>query len=229
MILPARGRISQGFSGQHLAVDIAGGYRSPIFAPHAGQITATGQMGTGTNDAGLAIDIDAGRFKSRLAHNDEIITTPGQNVVQGQHIGYQGYTGFTIPSGIEGTHCHWVLWDNGVRVDGTKYINDTTEEKMTPAAINLGFMTAFNRAAYPQEIKAYTGADPEFFQQTLYNNNLMFRTKAANYDQTERALKVTYKQLDELRKKPQALDRAKVDLALKEAQEALDAVKKLKE
>lgn len=122
MKLPAQGNISQGFTPTHLAVDIAGPYRSPIVAPHSGTVTAAGQMGTGTNNAGLAIDITGGQFKSRLAHNDQILVSVGQTVQEGQQVGLQGFTGYTIPSGQAGTHCHWVLWDNGTRVDGRNYI-----------------------------------------------------------------------------------------------------------
>lgn len=127
MIKPVNGNVTQGFHSAHLAVDIAGPHRSPVYAPHAGRITVAGQLGSGTNDAGLAIDIDGGRFKSRLGHNDEILVSVGQNVTEGQHIGYQGYTGYTQPDNVVGgSHCHWVLWDNGTRVDGRQHISTTS-------------------------------------------------------------------------------------------------------
>lgn len=123
MRYPVDGRISQGFHAGHQAVDIAGMHRAPVYAPHAGRITHAGQLGSGTNDAGLAIDINGGRFVSRLGHNDQIIVSVGQNVAEGQHIGYQGFTGYTQPDNVvQGSHVHWVLWDNGTRVDGRNYI-----------------------------------------------------------------------------------------------------------
>lgn len=129
MRYPAQGPVTQGFSTTHLAIDIGGEagkyFGTPILAPHDGTITAAGQMGTGTNDAGLAIDVTGSRFKSRLAHNNQILVSVGQVVKEGQQIGTQGYTGYTIPDNQpSSSHCHWVLWDNGVRVDGRNYIKD---------------------------------------------------------------------------------------------------------
>jgi septal ring factor EnvC (AmiA/AmiB activator) len=128
MRLPAQGRISQGFSSAHQAIDIAGGFDTPIVAPHTGRISAAGQMGSGTNDAGLAVDVDGGRFKSRMAHNNRILVKVGQQVSEGQQIATQGYTGYTRPDNvIQGTHSHWVLWDNGTRVDGRRYLTTNAQ------------------------------------------------------------------------------------------------------
>lgn len=129
MIRPAQGGVGQGFSTSHPAVDIGGAeyFGTPIVAPFSGTITAAGQMGSGTNDAGLAIDVtsDDGTRRTRLAHNDRILVTVGQRVSQGEQIGTQGYTGYTQPDNtINGTHCHWVLWINGVRVDPLDYVTN---------------------------------------------------------------------------------------------------------
>lgn len=124
MILPSNGRVSQGFHSAHMAVDIVDDFRSPIVAPEDGQITFTGQMGSGTNDAGLVVQIGNTNSRAhRLCHLDEILVSAGQTVKQGQIVGLMGYTGYTQPDNvIQGTHLHWVMWDGGVRVDGRNYV-----------------------------------------------------------------------------------------------------------
>lgn len=92
-------------------------YRAPtgsnIYAPHGGKITHSGSLG----DCGLAIDIDGGRFKSRLCHNSKLLKLVGNQVNEGDVVALSGATGAAV-----GAHCHWVLWDNGNRVDGSKYV-----------------------------------------------------------------------------------------------------------
>lgn len=132
MKYPSNGIITQGFHPAHLALDLRAGYRAPVYAPHAGTITHAGQLGSGTNDAGLAIDINGGRFVSRLGHNDQILVSVGQQVSEGQHIAYEGYTGYTQPDNVvAGSHVHWVLWDNGTRVDGRNYITQGASMSVT--------------------------------------------------------------------------------------------------
>ncbi len=164
MRYPAQGSVTQGFSSSHLAVDIGGQtyFGTPIVAPHAGKITAAGQMGSGTNDAGLAIDVTGGQLKSRLAHNDQILVSVGQDVSEGQQIGTQGFTGYTQPDNTKaGTHCHWVLWDNGVRVDGRNYINNNGEDmaNLSHASIQTMYNIAFDKDVYPVPADVFTAYD----------------------------------------------------------------------
>lgn len=91
-----------------------------VYAPHAGKITLTGTQGA----CGKAVDIDGGRFKSRLCHNSVYKVSVGQQVSEGQLVALSGATS-NVPIS---PHVHWVLWDNGTRVDGSKYI--TEEEEM---------------------------------------------------------------------------------------------------
>lgn len=131
MRYPCNGEITRGFSASHTALDMAkyvgAGAASlgmPIVAPHSGKVTVAGNLG----ECGLAVDIDGGRFKSRLCHNDTVTVSVGQSVSEGQQIGTMGHTGLTVPSGPGGTHTHWILWDNGVRVDGSKYVVQSTQD-----------------------------------------------------------------------------------------------------
>lgn len=155
---PVDGNVTQGFHSAHLAVDIAGPHRSYVYAPHAGKVTYAGQLGSGTNDAGLAIDVDGGTYKSRLGHNDQIIVSVGQQVSEGQHVGYQGFTGYTQPDNVvAGSHCHWVLWENGTRVDGRRYITATPTPVPVPSiAPNQRILE--NQSGVYQRAEPRTGA-----------------------------------------------------------------------
>ena len=125
MIKPSNGWVSNGFSSSHMAVDIVSGFRSDVVAPVSGKVTATGQMGSGTNDAGLVVQIGTTVDGHRLTHLDEILVSVGQNVSQGQVVGRMGFTGYTQPDNVvAGTHVHWVMWKDGVRVDGLNYLTN---------------------------------------------------------------------------------------------------------
>lgn len=134
MRLPSNGSVSQGFHSAHLAVDIVAGYRRPIVAPEAGVVSYSGQMGSGTNDAGLVVQIGDETNGHRLCHLESYVVSRGQRVAEGQLVGYEGYTGYTKPDNvIQGSHLHWVMWRNGQRVDGRRYVNQTQGDKpMTP-------------------------------------------------------------------------------------------------
>lgn len=124
MIYPSNGDITQGFHTNHLALDIRAGYQQPVYAPHKGVVTHAGQLGSGTNDAGLALDIDGGIYKSRLGHNDRLFVKVGDHVNEGDLVAYEGFTGYTSPDNVvAGSHVHWVLWYNGERVDGRLHVN----------------------------------------------------------------------------------------------------------
>jgi murein DD-endopeptidase MepM/ murein hydrolase activator NlpD len=134
MTSPTWGRISQRFHLWHTALDITNSYRTPIKAPEAGKVTFVGQMGSGTSNAGLVVQIgDPSGNGHRLCHLDSFIVKTGQSVTQGQVVGYMGYTGFTIPAGIKGTHLHWVMFRGGKRVDPLNYVSVPTGPDPIPA------------------------------------------------------------------------------------------------
>lgn len=173
MIKPADGGKGQGYSKAHQAIDWGSNkyFDTPIIAPFSGTVTATGQMGSGTNDAGLAVDIVSSQFKVRLCHLNSISVKVGQNVSEGQEIGRMGYTGYTIPKGIGGTHCHIVLWVNNVRDNIEKYItkpykvNGVNMDKITKEQENLlSFLATGDNPG--------KGYDYRFTGQPLYGSSL---------------------------------------------------------
>jgi hypothetical protein len=134
MTSPTWGRISRGFSWYHTALDIVNTYRTPIKAPEAGVVTWVGQMGSGLSNAGNVVQIGnpAGNAH-RLCHLDSYIVKSGQSVSEGQVVGYMGYTGFTNPTGIGGTHLHWIMFRAGKRVNPLNYVSVPTGSAPIPA------------------------------------------------------------------------------------------------
>lgn len=70
---------------------------------------------------GQVVEIDHGNgLKTLYAHLDKVLVTEGQEVAQGQHIGYMGCTGSVYSSsGGDGTHLHFTVWGewNGRKAD----------------------------------------------------------------------------------------------------------------
>lgn len=130
MIAPVGGRISQGYHWYHKAIDIVDApwgqadksFRRPIAAPEAGTVTFVGNLGSGTSNAGLVVEVTAGSRTHRLCHLDSAAVKRGTKVKEGQLVGYMGHSGFTIPSGRKGTHLHWYLLVDGQRVDPQRYV-----------------------------------------------------------------------------------------------------------
>lgn len=133
---PTYGRISQKFWVLHKALDVVNALNTPIVAPVAGKVTYVGQMGSGVNNAGLVVQIGDTNNGHRLCHLNKYVVKAGQTVKEGQLVGYMGYTGFTIPTGIGGTHLHWIMFKNGTRVNPLNYVTvPATAPKPAPAKV----------------------------------------------------------------------------------------------
>lgn len=163
VVLPAKGTVTQGFSDDHQAIDIANAQGTAIVAARAGKVTFTGQLGSGKNDCGLAVQIGdkLGQEKNsdRYCHNYKILVKVGDTVKAGQKIALMGYTGYTIPDNDpRSSHLHWVMWLNGQRVDGRKYISE-----------NGGTMPTKYEGGYQQFKKDLTEIDGEFTSKDYQN------------------------------------------------------------
>jgi len=118
---PTKNPKTQGKHGQYNAVDYSSKDRlwrwnKTFYAPEAGKITAYGASGT----CGNRLELTAGKNRHGFCHLEKPLVKKGQSVKRGQAIGAMGYTGYTIPSGVGGTHLHWVI------AQGTKYIYPPT-------------------------------------------------------------------------------------------------------
>ena len=188
---PVSGRISRGFSWYHTALDIVNTYRTAIRAPEAGKVTYVGQMGSGLNNAGNVVQIGnpAGNAH-RLCHLDSYIVKNGQTVTEGQVVGYMGYTGYTIPSGIGGTHLHWIVFRAGKRANPLNFVSvpsgsPSVPSKMPAVGSRIQILNGYTRTTFKAgtttvagTIKAtdngyvYTvrGYDPKYSNRILINS-----------------------------------------------------------
>ena len=102
-----------GYSG-HTGTDIAAPSGTTIWASKAGTVSYAGW----SNGYGYNILIDHGDgTKTRYAHCSSLAVYSGQQVSQGQVIGYVGRTGWAT-----GNHCHFEIISNGSFLDARNYI-----------------------------------------------------------------------------------------------------------
>ncbi len=114
-VWPTQGTISQRFSWYHPGIDIANP-SSPInVAADSGRVIYAGWDSTGY---GNMVFIDHGNgFKTRYGHLSQVMVISGQTVSKGQAIGRMGNTGHST-----GTHTHFEIYLNAVRVNPLNYL-----------------------------------------------------------------------------------------------------------
>jgi len=99
---PTAGRISQGLH-RFNAVDIAGGCWQPVYTAASGSVRIASGNGRWNGGLGNFVSIEHPNGTSTLyAHLVQVLAYGGQNVTQGQTIGYTGSTGRS-----SGCHLHW--------------------------------------------------------------------------------------------------------------------------
>lgn len=97
-------RVSQGLHWYN-AIDFSNNKCSePIFAVAGGQVQKTGYGRVAGNFIRL---LHGSGIVTFYGHLSKILVRPGQSVLQGQLIGYTGYSGYTIPAGPAGCHVHF--------------------------------------------------------------------------------------------------------------------------
>lgn len=108
------------FTGEisyHSGTDIAAPYGTPVLAAAGGTVTVANATDTWGGSYGYYVKIQHdGTFDTLYAHCSGICVTPGQQVQQGEVIGYVGSTGNST-----GNHLHFAVWENGQRTDAMKY------------------------------------------------------------------------------------------------------------
>ena len=107
-------RITQGQHGASKAVDYSAKPDPVIYAPEDGTIDSYQQRGSGLSDAGLALRMHGASGLHQFAHTERSLVKPGQSVRRGQPLAIMGHTGYTIPAGPAGAHCHWWIMRNSV-------------------------------------------------------------------------------------------------------------------
>jgi murein DD-endopeptidase MepM/ murein hydrolase activator NlpD len=92
----------------HAGVDLAAPYGTPVFATTEGKIGAANWYG----GYGLFVAVDHGNIETRYGHMSRLNVVAGQNVHQGDLIGYVGSTGRST-----GPHLHYEVRVNGQAVN----------------------------------------------------------------------------------------------------------------
>ena len=108
------------FTGEvtyHSGTDIAAPAGTPILAAADGTVTIANGADPWGGSYGYYIKLDHGEgIETLYAHCSAIAVTVGQQVRQGEVIGYVGSTGNST-----GNHLHFEVWVNGQRVAVTSF------------------------------------------------------------------------------------------------------------
>jgi LysM repeat protein len=113
---PAAGAVSQGFSSNHAAIDVAVGYDSPVYAARDGRVSRVDWDDSGYWGFWVVIDHGEGLL-SYYAHLKGATVVVGQWVERGLEIGRMGSTGNST-----GPHVHFEIRQSGVRMNPLDYL-----------------------------------------------------------------------------------------------------------
>ena len=112
---PLRGRLSQGYSARHRAIDIATAWGAPVYAAGEGRVVRAGWLFTGY---GFSVIIrHPNGLVTLYSHMTHPAVKVGDWVKRGQPIGLVGSTGNST-----GPHVHFEVRKNGVRVNPLPYL-----------------------------------------------------------------------------------------------------------
>jgi murein DD-endopeptidase MepM/ murein hydrolase activator NlpD len=98
----------------HEGIDLGAGYGTPIAAAAAGTVIYAGWLGGYGN---LTVVDHGGGLATAYGHQSSIAAGVGEQVAQGQTIGYVGSTGHST-----GPHLHFEVRVNGQAVDPLGYL-----------------------------------------------------------------------------------------------------------
>jgi len=114
-VWPAQGLITQRFSWYHPGLDIANPSGPNVIAADSGRIAYAGWDSSGS---GYMVLVDHGNgYTTRYAHLSQVMVISGQTIARGQSVGRMGNTGHST-----GTHLHFEIYLNGVRVNPLNYL-----------------------------------------------------------------------------------------------------------
>ncbi|MCK6624199.1 MAG: LysM peptidoglycan-binding domain-containing M23 family metallopeptidase [Anaerolineae bacterium] len=101
----------------HAGTDFGGDVGKPIYAPAAGKIVLAEKLAVRGN--AVLLDHGLGLF-SGYWHQSQLIVAVGQEVKQGQLIGFIGDTGLAT-----GAHLHWEMRLNGIAVEPLQWVQQS--------------------------------------------------------------------------------------------------------
>ena len=154
----------------HNAIDLRAAIKTPVYAAEDGTVTQTqlwdGMTKTGMQSYGVMCRIQHANYKggelcTRYGHLSELCVKRGQQVKEGQLIGYSGATG-----NCRGAHLHFEVIYRGVRCNPLNWLDSDFTVKDAATGAHLGSYTSVERpkpdkpAAQMQRIRVTCG-DPE--------------------------------------------------------------------
>ena len=104
-----------GIKRMHNGIDLAAAEGTPIYATRAGKVTTCSYQAGGAGNYVSINHLDG--FSSIYMHMTHYVVSPGQNVSQGQLIGYVGNTGLST-----GPHLHFGISYAGTYVNPLAYV-----------------------------------------------------------------------------------------------------------
>lgn len=120
LIYPTRGKVTQGYRGYHLALDIGDRSKPPVWAAAGGTVVKA-SSGTWGGGYGNHVIVDHGNgLKTLYAHMDYLTVTKDQYVTQGEVVGRMGNTGRVY--GATGIHLHFEVHANGIKKNPWNYL-----------------------------------------------------------------------------------------------------------
>lgn len=124
-LMPTSGRLTSpfgmrvhpvlGYARMHNGIDLAAAQGTPIYATRAGKVTTCSYQAGGAGNYVSINHLDG--FSSIYMHMTHYVVSPGQNVSQGQLIGYVGNTGLST-----GPHLHFGISYAGTYVNPLAYV-----------------------------------------------------------------------------------------------------------
>ena len=124
-IMPVSGRLTSpfgmrvhpvlGYERMHNGIDLAAAQGTPIYATRSGKVTTCSYQAGGAGNYVSINHLDG--FSSIYMHMTHYVVSPGQNVSQGQLIGYVGSTGIST-----GPHLHFGISYAGTYVNPLAYV-----------------------------------------------------------------------------------------------------------
>ena len=102
-------RVSRGYGSGHMGIDMFAPHGSPIYASAAGEVIFAGWNSGGYGNLVL---VDHGSFVTAYAHQSQVGVSVGQQVGQGELVGYEGSTGRST-----GPHLHFEVRVGGRAID----------------------------------------------------------------------------------------------------------------
>lgn len=154
----------------HNAIDLRAALKTPVYAAEDGTVTQTqlwdGMTKTGMQSYGVMCRIQHAIYKggalcTRYGHLSELCVKRGQQVREGQLIGYSGATG-----NCYGAHLHFEVIYKGARVNPLNWMDSDFTVSNAATGAHLGSYTSVERpkpdkpAAQMQRIRVTCG-DPE--------------------------------------------------------------------